>query len=65
MLREMYVRPQYRDQRVVYIAGEDNEVKLTDFGAVTFGSCWPVLDYFPSLAYIQPGGCLKKREIER
>ncbi|CAN7000406.1 unnamed protein product [Brassica rapa subsp. trilocularis] len=47
---------------LVYIAGEDNEVKLIDFGAVTFGSCWPVLDYFPSLAYIQPGGGLKKRK---
>ncbi|CAG7877084.1 unnamed protein product, partial [Brassica rapa] len=50
---------------LVYIAGEDNEVKLIDFGAVTFASCWPVLDYFPSLAYIQPGGGLKKRKRER
>ncbi|KAG5398257.1 hypothetical protein IGI04_020071 [Brassica rapa subsp. trilocularis] len=50
---------------LVYIAGEDNEVKLIDFGAVTFGSCWPVLDYFPSLAYIQPGGGLKKRKRKR
>lgn len=35
---------------LVYIAGEDNEIKGIDFGAVTCG--WPVLDYFSSLTYI-------------
>ena len=35
---------------LVYIAGEDNEIKRIDFGAVTCGSL--ILDYLPSLTYI-------------
>lgn len=49
-------------KKLVYIAGEDNKVKLVDLGAVTFGTFWPtILDYVPSLVQILLSGGKRKK----
>ncbi|CAA7051380.1 unnamed protein product [Microthlaspi erraticum] len=51
---------------MVYIVGEDNNVTQVVIGVGEFDGCWPaILNYFPSLAEIEPARGKKRKRLER
>ncbi|CAA7051376.1 unnamed protein product [Microthlaspi erraticum] len=54
------------DIDMVYIVGEDNIVTQVEIGVNEFDGCWPaILNYFPSLAQIEPARGKKRKRLER